>query len=150
MAVKSIPDGFHTVTPCLIVPEAKKLITFLQAAFDAKLKMCHQTPDGKVMHAQVTIGDSIIMMGEPPPNCAVLPAMLYLYVPDVDAVYKSAVTAGGASIKEPADQFYGDRIAGVKDAFGNQWWIATHIEDVSDEEIKRRQQKMFGQGKACG
>ncbi|HLX64509.1 MAG TPA: VOC family protein [Planctomycetota bacterium] len=150
MAVKPIPDGFHTVTPYLLVPDGAKLIEFLKQAFAAKEIICHKTPDGRVMHAQVQIGDSMVMLAEPPPGKPASVACFYLYVPDTDALYNSAMAAGGESLMAPADQFYGDRNAGVKDAFGNQWWIATHVEDVSDEEMKRRQEKMFGQGKACG
>ena len=90
------------------------------------------------MHAEVRVGDSIIMLGESGGPFPPMPTCLYLYVPNTDAVYKASLNAGGTSIREPADQFYGDRVAGVKDPSGNQWWIATHIEDVSEEELARR------------
>ena len=139
MAVKPIPEGHHSVTPYLIVPGVAKLIDFLKQAFEAKETMGRSArPDGTIMHAQVTIGDSLIMMGEPMGQFQPMPASMYLYVNDTDAVYKRARQAGATSIMEPADQFYGDRNAGVKDASGNIWWIATHIEDVAPEELARR------------
>lgn len=138
MAVKPIPDGYHSVTPHLTVPGVAKLIEFLKKAFDAKELGRHATPDGGIMHAEVRIGDSVVMMGEPRSGGAPMPTMLYLYVPDIDAVYRRAVQAGGVSLMEPADQFYGDRKAGVRDPSGNQWWIATHTEDVAPAEMAKR------------
>ena len=138
MAVKPIPDGFHTVTPYLMVPGVSKLIDFLTQAFEAKELERMARPDGTIMHAQVRIGDSIVMMGEPVGEFKAMPAMVYLYVNDTDAVYKLAIQAGATSIMEPADQFYGDRNAGVKDRSGNLWWIATHKEDVAPEELAKR------------
>ena len=90
------------------------------------------------MHAEVKLGDSFIMMGEPMGEFKAMPASLYLYVPDTDATYARVIKAGGTSIMEPADQFYGDRNAGVKDTSGNHWWIGTHIEDVSPDELSKR------------
>jgi PhnB protein len=140
MAVKAIPEGFHTITPYLIVKDASKFIDFAKQAFDAQ--EIHRTaqPDGTVMHAQLKIGDSMIMLGEAMGEWKPIPAALYLYVNDVDQVYKQAIKAGATSVMEVADQFYGDRHGGVKDAYGNQWWIATHIEDVSPDELERRSQ----------
>ncbi|NIR49595.1 VOC family protein [candidate division KSB1 bacterium] len=138
MAAKPIPDGFHTVTPYLIVPGLAKLIDFVKQAFDAEENHRSTRPDGTVMHAQVKIGDSFVMMGEPMGEFQPMPASIYLYVEDTDATYQRALEAGATSIMEPADQFYGDRNAGVKDPFGNLWWIGTHIEDVSPEEIEKR------------
>jgi PhnB protein len=138
MAVKPIPEGYHSVTPYLVVSGVAKLIEFLKQAFDAKSKECFTTPDGRIMHAEVRIGDSLIMMGEPNEKWPAMPAAVYLYVPDTDAVYRRALQAGATSLMEPANQFYGDRNAGVKDPCGNFWWIGTHIEDVSPEEMKRR------------
>lgn len=138
MAVNPIPDGFHTVTPYLLVAGVRKLIEFMKKAFGAEETECMAAEDGTVMHAQVKIGDSMIMMGDPRGRCEPTPASLYLYVPDVDAVYRRAIEAGGESVMAPTDQVYGDRSGGVKDPFGNTWWIATHIEDVSTEEIGRR------------
>ena len=138
MAVHPVPEGFHTVTPYLIVDNAPELIEFLAVAFGAEEVHRTTLPDGRVMHAQVQIGDSMVMMGESMEGFPATPASLYLYVPDVDAVYRTAIKAGGASIMEPADQFYGDRNAGVVGPAGNKWWIGTHIEDVAPAEMERR------------
>jgi uncharacterized glyoxalase superfamily protein PhnB len=97
------------------------------------------------MHAEVTIGDSVIMMGEPMGEFKPMPCMIYVYVEDTDAVYKQALKAGATSVMEPADQFYGDRNAGVKDMAGNLWWIATHVEDVAPEELEKRAQAAMAQ-----
>lgn len=138
MPVKPIPEGYHTVTPYLVVPGAGRLIEFLKEAFKAEEVERMSQPDGTVMHAEVRIGDSIIMMGESSDKFPAMPAAIYLYVPDIDAVYKRALAAGAASTMEPANQFYGDRNAGVKDPSGNLWWIATHVEDVPREEMAKR------------
>ncbi len=147
MAVKPIPEGFHTVTPYIVVEGVPKLIDFLKQAFEAKEINRHAQPDGTIMHAEVKIGDSIVMMGEARGEHKPMPSMLYLYVKDADAVYKRAVQAGATSVMEPADQFYGDRSGGVKDLCGNQWWIATHKEDVSPEEMTKRAQAYMKQQK---
>ena len=138
MAVKPIPDGFHTVTPYLTVHGVSKLIDFLKQAFEAKEVHLMSRADGSVMHAELKIGDSIIMMGEPIGELKAAPCYLYLYVNDTDAVYKRALQAGAISVMEPADQFYGDRNAGVQDPSGNYWWIGTHKEDVPPEELAKR------------
>lgn len=140
MAVKPIPEGHHSVTPYLVVPGVAKLIDFLKQAFGAQETERMARPDGTIMHAEVRIGDSMIMMGESSEQYKPMPAAIYLYVEDVDATYKRAVQAGGISQSEPADQFYGDRHGSVKDPSGNLWWIATHKEDVSREEMARRAQ----------
>lgn len=133
------PDGFSTITPFLTVEGANKVIDFIKAAFDVTdFKDCHTTPDGKILHAELKIGDSWIMLGEANADCKPAPTNLYMYVPDTDKVYKKALAAGAKSLMEPADQFWGDRNAGVEDSAGNKWWIATHIEDVSPEEMERR------------
>jgi uncharacterized glyoxalase superfamily protein PhnB len=137
MAVKPIPEGYHTVTPFIVVKDAKRLIEFLKQAFDAETKHVSEH-GGVVMHAEVLIGNSIIMLAEGSDKFPPVTANHYLYVPDTDVVYDKAIKAGGESIMAPADQFYGDRNAGVKDFAGNQWWIATHVEDVSPEEIQKR------------
>jgi PhnB protein len=138
MAVKPIPEGYHSITPYLVVDDVARLIDFLKQAFGAVEIHRMQRPDGLVGHAEVKIGDSMLMMGEAQGEWKPMPCALYLYVQNADAVYRQALTAGATSIMEPADQFYGDRHGGVKDPCGNQWWIATHIEDVSAEEIARR------------
>lgn len=142
---KPIPDGFHAVTTYLTVPGVAKLIAFLEKAFGARMIERMEAPGGVVMHAEVKIGDSIVMMGEPDPRgkWQPRPATLYLYVNDCDAVYRSAIDAGGKSMEEPKDQFYGDRHAAVEDPSGNYWWIATHIEDVTPDELRRRAAAMM-------
>jgi PhnB protein len=141
MSVKPVPEGFHTVTPYLLVGDVGSLIDFLTKAFDAKEWHRSALPDGTVTHADVVIGDSHVMMGSARGEWAAMPCMIYLYVSDTDAVYRQALAAGATSMMAPADQFYGDRNAGVKDPFGNLWWIATHIEDVPPEELKRRHEE---------
>src|ERR1700733_10890660 len=140
MGVKKVPDGYHRVTPYIVCDGVAKVIDFITKAFDAKEISRMSRPDGKVMHAEVKIGDSPIMFGEPLEASKARLGSVYMYVEDTDAVYKRAIQAGAQSVMEPADQFYGDRNAGVIDQSGNYWWIATHIEDVSDEEIKKRAQ----------
>lgn len=136
--VKLIPDGYHTVTPYIVVQGVATLIDFLKSSFGATEVMRHQRPDGSVMHAEMRIGDSVVMMAEPGDSGKHFPAMLHLYLDDLDGTYRRALQAGATSLREPADQIYGDRSAGVQDAFGNQWWLAKHIEDVSAEEMERR------------
>lgn len=142
MAVKPVPDGYHTVTPYLIVPDVAALIGFLKEAFDAQERSQAKDAEGRIMHAEVNIGDSVIMMGESNEEFPPMPAMLHLYVEGVDAVYEQALAAGATSLREPTNEFYGDRSGGVQDAFGNQWWLATHVEDVSEEEMMRRMAEM--------
>lgn len=125
-----IPKGFHTVTPYLHPLKADPVISFLKHAFGAEEINRYADPKGVVQHAVVRIGDSMLEMGEAHGPYQPMPSMFYLYVPDVDAVYRQALEAGATSLHEPADQSYGDRSGGVKDAFGNQWYIATHIKDV--------------------
>src|SRR5579875_3660143 len=120
MAVKPIPDGFHTVTPYLTVPGVAKLSDFLKQAFEAEETMPRfPLPDARSTHAEGRIGDSMVMMGEAQAPWQPMPASMYLYVKDTDATYKRALQAGATSLMEPADQFYGDRNAGVKDPSGN-------------------------------
>ena len=131
MTVKAVPDGYHTITPYLMVQEAAQLIDFVKQAF-AATETFRTTGSAGGIHAEVRIGDSMVMIGgggawkgEP------MPAAIYLYMDDVDAVYQRTLQAGATSLTEPADQSYGDRVAGVKDPFGNVWYIATHQKDVS-------------------
>ena len=137
-SVKPVPDGYHTVTPYLTVEGVARLIEFLKDAFGAVELYRMDRPDGTVGHAEVKIGDSPVMMGEAGGQWKARQSNLYVYVPDVDAVYKRALEAGGKSQMEPADQFYGDRNAGIEDPSGNFWWIATHQEDVAPEELEQR------------
>ena len=148
MTVKPIPEGYHTATPYLVIKGADKTIEFLKKAFGAVPSFePMMSPDGKIMHADLKIGDSHVMLGEASEQHPAMPAMVHLYVPNVDAVYQRAVAAGGTSAMEPADLFYGDRGASVKDPSGNHWHIATHIEDVSMPELKKRAEAMYKQQK---
>ncbi len=142
-----IPKGFHTVTPVLTVREAAKLIDFLKQAFDAEEVYRLDGPNGTVMHAEMKIGDSIIMAGEATDQWKPMQATVALYVRDADEWYQRALRAGATSVREPSDQFYGDRSAGVKDFAGNHWWIHTHIEDVPPEELKKRAEVWMEQQK---
>lgn len=144
-SVKPIPDGFHTVTPYLTVEGADKLLDFLKQAFDAKEVHRLTRPDGMIGHAEVRIGDSVVMMAESRDEWQPMPGTMYLYVSDTDATYRRALQAGATSLMEPADQFYGDRSAGVKDPVGNYWWIATHLEDVPPEELAKREEAFLKQ-----
>jgi PhnB protein len=137
MAVKYIPDGYHTITPLLNVKGAAQLIDFLKRALGAEEVMRIPGPGDIVMHAEVNIGNSRMMLGEAmqvAPNSS----SFYLYVNDVDALYKRAVGAGAASVSAPTDRFWGDRVGTVTDPFGNIWELATHKEDPTAEEMQKR------------
>jgi PhnB protein len=146
MAVKPIPDGYHTVTPYLIVKDAARALEFYRSAFGAEEAMRFEMPGGKIGHAEIRIGDSAVMLADEFPEMnAVGPASLggttvslLLYSEDVDARFDRAVAAGATVVRPVADQFYGDRTGTVKDPFGHQWTISTHVEDVSREEMDRR------------
>jgi uncharacterized glyoxalase superfamily protein PhnB len=136
--VKSVPDGFQTVNVYLQVDSVAKQIAFLKQAFGARELHRSVLPDGGIIHAEVMVGNSVVMMGQGNETWKPRPCTVYMYVDDVDATFRSAIAAGGKSLGEPKDQFYGDRSGGVEDPCGNSWWIATHIEDVSYEESDRR------------
>lgn len=138
MAAKAIPDGYHSVTPYLVVEGAARLIDFLKRAFDAEETERLAAPEGQIGHAEVRIGDSVVMIGDARGQFAAMPTMLYLYVADADATYRRALDAGATSLQAPADQFYGDRSAGIVDPAGNRWYIATRIDDLSRDELERR------------
>lgn len=138
MTVKYIPDGHRTITPYITASDPGQVIDFAQRVFGARIDHRMTGPDGRVWHADLVIGDSHLMIGWARPPQTPMPAMLYLYVPDCDAVYNRALEAGATSVMAVADMFYGDRHGGVRDPFGNEWWIATHVEDVSEEELERR------------
>ena len=138
MAIKPIPDGYHTIQPYLLVADVRAQIEFLKQAFGGETKECFDREGGPIMHAEVKIGDSIVMLGTAQGERKQTRSMIYLYVEDTDAAYQRALKAGATSVMEPADQFYGDRNGAVKDASGNEWWIATHVEDVSPEEMEKR------------
>ncbi len=138
MAVKPIPDGYHTVTPYITVEDPGAVIDFLKKAFDAQETFAMRDDKGKVQHAEVKVGSSMLMLGGSHDQWKARPGNFYVYVEDCDASYKRALGAGGKSLSEPQDQFYGDRHGGVTDAQGNNWWIATHIEDVGSADLERR------------
>ncbi len=138
MAIKPIPDGCSRVIPYLVVPNVGKQIQFLQQVFEAIISDKTTLPDGTIMHAHVRIGDSSMMMGQMPPGQNPVTAMLYMYVADADAIYHRAIAAGASSISPMTDEFYGDRVGAVKDAAGNQWYIASRKEDLGPDEVARR------------
>jgi uncharacterized glyoxalase superfamily protein PhnB/catechol 2,3-dioxygenase-like lactoylglutathione lyase family enzyme len=137
--VSAVPEGFHTVTPFLVIDDVAAQISFLERAFDGRIHFKMQSDDGVIRHATIWVGNSLVMLSNGMERYDRMPAMLHLYLDDVDWYYRQAVKAGGTSIREPRDEFYGDRTAAVEDRFKNQWWLATHIEDVQGEELKRRE-----------
>ena len=149
MAVKPIPEGYRTVTPYLAVDDAAEAIEYYKKAFGAKERGRMETPDGKIGHAELEIGDSLVMLSDPIPEATTrtpkklggTSASVFLYVEDVDAVVKRAVDAGATVTMEVADQFWGDRFGSVQDPFGHSWSIATHVEDVPPEEMAERAKK---------
>jgi PhnB protein len=146
MSVKAIPEGHHAVTPYLCIKGAASALEFYKQAFDATELMRLVQPDGRIGHSEIRIGDSVIMLSDEFPEIGARspqttggsPVTIHLYVEDVDAVFNQAVAAGAKAKRPVADQFYGDRMGGVEDPFGYTWWIATHKEDLSSEEIQRR------------
>jgi len=142
--VKPIPDGYHSVQPYLHIRRAAQAIDFYRKALGATEIMRMSAPDGRLMHAEIRLGDSVVMLADEYPERQIYsPAhfggatsSLMLYVENCDAVYTQALAAGAKSLREPTDQFYGDRMAGIEDPYGYSWWIATHIRDVSPEEMK--------------
>lgn len=146
MAVSPIPTGYHAITPYIIVNDGTKALAWYADALGARELMRLPIPGGKIGHAEIEIGDSRLMLADEAPEHQALspatiggsPVKLHLYVADVDAVFARAIAAGATATMQPADQFYGDRSASMVDPFGHAWHIATHIEDVSDEEIRRR------------
>ena len=149
---KPVPEGFHTATPYLIITNAARAIEFYKHVFGATELTRLATPDGKVGHAEIRIGDSRIMLADEfpewdacsPQTIGGSAVHIMLYVEDVDAVVNRAVGAGAKLFKPVADQFYGDRSGSLTDPFGHKWTISTHIEDVSPEEMKRRASALFG------
>jgi PhnB protein len=154
-SVKKIPDGYAAVTPYLTVKGAAQAIEFYKQAFGAEEVLRLPMPDGRLAHAEIRMGGSIVMLHDEAPDWKAFSPQtvgdtsvsIMLYVNDVDAVFKRAVAAGATSVMEVADQIYGDRAGGLKDPFGHKWHIATHIEDVPLDEIQRRAGRMFEQQK---
>ncbi|WP_318212145.1 MULTISPECIES: VOC family protein [unclassified Streptomyces] len=138
MSVNSVPQGYHTVTPWIISRDTVRLIDFLRRAFDAEELSCLAGEDGSIQHAEVRIGDSVVMMFDARPEWPATPGFLRLYVEDADAVHRRAVAAGGTSVTEVTHLFFGDRVGRVRDPLGNLYWIQTRVEDVSPEEAERR------------
>jgi uncharacterized glyoxalase superfamily protein PhnB len=144
MSVKPIPDGYHTLTPFLTVRDASRAIEFYKTAFGATERGVAKGPDGKVMHAELKIGDSIIMMSDEYPEFGTVSPEtvgnssmgLHIYVDNVDAAFDRAVKAGAKVEMPVADQFWGDRYGKLKDPFGHKWSIATHTKDMSMDEMK--------------
>jgi len=150
--VKPIPEGYHSMTPYLCVKGAADAIEFYKKAFGAKELLRMPAPGGKVGHAEIQIGDSRVMLADEFPEMGFVspqsvggtPVMMHLYVEDVDATVPKAVAAGAKVTREVADQYYGDRGGQVEDPFGHKWYVATHKEDLSPEEINRRAAKAMG------
>ena len=146
MPVKPIPEGYHTVTPYLAVDDAAEAIEYYKTVFGAKERVRMDAPGGKIGHAELEIGDSLVMLSDPFPQATTRPpkelggtsVSVFMYVEDVDAVVQQAVDAGATITMEVADQFWGDRFGSVQDPFGHLWSIATHVEDVPPEEMAER------------
>jgi PhnB protein len=150
MAVRAIPEGYHSVTPYLIIRDASRAIEFYKKAFGAVELMRFPGPGGKVMHAEIKIGDSPIMLADEAPErghkspqtLGGTPVGIAIYIEGVDAVFNRAVAAGAKVVMPVKDQFYGDRSGTLTDPFGHQWTLATHVEDVSPEEMQKRMAAM--------
>lgn len=146
MAVRPIPEGYHTATPYLIVKGAAEAIDFYKKAFGAAELFRMEAPDGKLGHAEIKVGDSPVMLADEHPEMSYVgpnslggtPVSILLYVEDVDALFEQAIAAGGEVMKPIQNQFYGDRSGTLKDPFGHVWTLATHVEDVELEELRRR------------
>ncbi|MFC5830572.1 VOC family protein [Nonomuraea insulae] len=136
--MNAIPEGYTTVTPWIISPDTAGVIAYLSAAFDA-VELGRVTDDeGRIGHAEVRIGNAMVMLFDSRPEWPSTPAFLRLYVPDADATHRQAVAAGGTSVTEVTHLAWGDRVGRVKDPFGNLWWIQSRVEEVSEEEMVRR------------
>lgn len=150
--VKPIPDGYPRVTPYLCVDGAEAAIEFYSSVLGAQERMRMPGPDGKIGHAELSLGDSIIMLADEAPQMGAVspktvggtPVTISVYVEDVDAVFDAAVDAGATSVQDVTDQFYGDRSGQFEDPFGHRWNVATHVEDVAPEEMERRMAEMMG------
>jgi PhnB protein len=135
------PEGYHALTPQTVVEDAQGMISFLVEVFEAEVDMVFEN-EGLVMHAELLIGDSRLMLASASEDFPAFPLLSVVFVDDVDATFAKAVEHGATPLRQPEDQFYGDRTGGVRDEEGNQWWISTHIEDVSEDEMRRRMTEM--------
>ena len=150
MAVKPIPEGYRSVTPYLIVDDGAAALEFYAKALGAIERMRMDWGGGRVGHAELEIGDSVVMLASEFPEMNALsprtiggtPVSLMVYVEDVDAVFAKAVEEGAEVVRPVADQFYGDRAGRIRDPFGHEWTLSTHVEDVTPEELRRRQEAM--------
>jgi PhnB protein len=136
--VQPVPEGYHSITPWIVSRDSARLIEFLNAAFGAEEIARVVAEDGSIGHAEVRIGDSVVMMFDAKPHWPDTPAFLRLYVADGDAVFQQALRAGATPVTEMTHLFWGDRVGRVRDPFGNLWWIQTRVEEVSLEEMERR------------
>lgn len=151
MATKAIPSGYHSVTPYLIIDGATKAIDFYKRAFNATELMRMASPDGRIGHAEIQIGDSHIMLADEYPEMGYrgpqalggTAVSLMLYVEKVDEIFKQALVSGAKELRPLQDQFYGDRSGTLQDPFGHVWTLSTHVEDVAPEEMRRRSQEYF-------
>jgi PhnB protein len=139
--VRPIPEGYYTVTPWIVVRGAAQLLDYMKEAFGAEEIARIYVEDGAIGHAEVRIGDSVVMMFDAKEQWPETPSFIRLYVEDGDAVYQRALAAGGTSVTEMTELFFGDRVGRVRDPFGNIWWIQTRIEDVEPGEMARRAQE---------
>ena len=149
---KVIPDGYHTINTSVIVDGAQEVVDFLKKTFDAKERLMMPGQPGTIAHAELEIGDSLVMISDATEQYPATRCRVYAYVADVDATYKRALAAGAKGVEEPQNQFWGDRTAAIVDSKGNHWAIATRVEDLSSEEIGKRAQEFFKQfaGSAAG
>jgi PhnB protein len=149
---KVVPDGYHTINTSIIVDGAQEVIEFLKKTFDAKERFVMPGQPGKIAHAELEIGDSVVMISDASDQYPATRCRVYAYVADVDATYKRALAAGANGVEEPENQFWGDRNAAVVDPKGNHWAIATRVEDLSSEEIGKRAQEFLNRfaGGAAG
>lgn len=153
MSVAKQPEGYHSVTAYLTVRDCAKAIAFYQAAFGAELLLQLDMPSGAIGHAEIKVGDSPIMLADEDPDfgnqspdsLGGSPVSMMIYVDDVDAEFAKALAAGASEVRAVEDQFYGDRSGTLKDPFGHTWTLATHIEDLSQEEIEQRMQAMMAE-----
>ena len=148
MATKSIPEGYHTITPSFTVEGAQEFVDFIKKVFNAQDRFRMDGPGGKIMHAELSIGDSALMVADAQPQWPARVNSLYVYVDDVDDAYARALKAGATSVRAPENAFYGDRTSAVKDPFGNSWGIATHVEDVGPDELQRRMEEFIRKSSA--